>query len=988
MLMLLIAYITLLRMFSKRILFFILLIPSEAIAASFFTATDSIFPQERYINFVESEGLKSKVIYSITQDREGFLWLGTNAGVFRYDGRFFRRFTVDDGLSDNEVFTIYQDRSDRIWFLTFNGKLSFWKNGKIFNPDNTPFLRKAFKAETIYSCYEDSQGRLWFGMRRKGFIIVHGDSVEFNNYLSLNNILNSVYVHEDLSGHLWTFKIKRMHMISQKNNKDTIFLPDNVDMNTFSRGPNGVSYFVSANGVFKLFDRSCTLFIPASMIPHKADIVNIFSSGDYIWITTLGKGCYEYINGRFNKRYFKDMTFVSVFKDRENNIWLGTSGKSLLMVPPKNPSITNYTRSTGLSGERITSIATGNDRIWLGYGNGAVDEVSNNKKRKYLLNNQSNETNFFRVTSIIADNARAWIGTDYGIYLIENGKQNFIQYNKNNFGEEYYSIKRMIKDSRNDIYATYTFNLLKMEKRGKEYYMHDIIDSVGRTFSLVENDRGEIIVSEINGLMKYIPGNTYSTYKTDHDFYSERIVDMKTDDDHYLLMASDGFGLFILNGEKLVQHITTKDGLSSNICNHIYVSGNNMYVATNEGVNILRKENNRYFVSKIINAKSGLLSDFVNDISINNKIIYVGTDKGLSIINDTFEIQNSYVGKINITEVITDTIQVISEKDNKYKSDIPRLLIRFAYPVFNPDNQVNVKYRLLQNDTDKPEWIISTNNEVEFSSLRPGDYILQLIPDVNGDSYHLSNFNFTITPLWWQTTSAGTGFTIAVLMLIIFTVRRGIKKRFETQVIGLKQKSMLDTERNRIASDMHDDIGADLTKISMWSNILDGSDDKAKKIVGKIAHLSTEVLQKMDQIIWALDSVHNHSEDMISYIREYASHFLEGSGFKLRFDEVEIPDFKISAFQRRNIFLVIKELLHNSVKHSLAELIGIKIYHENHYLKIEYFDNGKGISNKETREGIGFITMKNRLDEINSTIVIDSTVGKGVSVIISIPLAE
>src|SRR5260221_14231268 len=95
-------------------------------------SSDTISPLISYKHFGEEQGLSCKVIYEGMQDKDGFLWFGTDAGVFRYDGKNFKRYSIEDGVTDNEVLRICQDRFGRVWFLTLNGHLSFWKEGKIY----------------------------------------------------------------------------------------------------------------------------------------------------------------------------------------------------------------------------------------------------------------------------------------------------------------------------------------------------------------------------------------------------------------------------------------------------------------------------------------------------------------------------------------------------------------------------------------------------------------------------------------------------------------------------------------------------------------------------------------------------------------------------------------------------------------------------------------------------------------------------------------
>src|SRR6185295_969532 len=180
-------------------------------------------------------------------------------------------------------------------------------------------------------------------------------------------------------------------------------------------------------------------------------------------------------------------------------------------------------------------------------------------------------------------------------------------------------------------------------------------------------------------------------------------------------------------------------------------------------------------------------------------------------------------------------------------------------------------------------------------------------------------------------------FFLAASGLIIFIVRRNVIARYKRQ---MKQQAILENERTRIASDMHDDIGSDLTQMHIWSTILKTNKGQNAEVAEKISRSSDDVLEKMDQIIWALNSLHDSSEDLITYLHQYASQYLEDTGINLIFEVNEsAPSIKISAIFRRNIFLVLKELLHNTVKHSRAKNATLKIFCSSTSLKIYYADD-------------------------------------------------
>src|SRR5205085_9579594 len=122
--------------------------------------------------------------------------------------------------------------------------------------------------------------------------------------------------------------------------------------------------------------------------------------------------------------------------------------------------------------------------------------------------------------------------------------------------------------------------------------------------------------------------------------------------------------------------------------------------------------------------------------------------------------------------------------------------------------------------------------------------------------------------------------------------------------------------------------------------------------ISRISVKSNEVLEKMDHIIWTLDSVHNHLPDLIYFIHEQSARFLEDTNIDLQFHtEDRIPNLTIDTIRRRNLSLVIKELVHNTVKHSGATLVTIKVSIREFVLYIGYTDNGKGYILSEVAEG-------------------------------------
>jgi len=185
-------------------------------------------------------------------------------------------------------------------------------------------------------------------------------------------------------------------------------------------------------------------------------------------------------------------------------------------------------------------------------------------------------------------------------------------------------------------------------------------------------------------------------------------------------------------------------------------------------------------------------------------------------------------------------------------------------------------------------------------------------------------------------------------------------------------------ERNRISADMHDDLGAGITSIRLYSELAKNKIDKnALPEIEKISASANELLNNMNAIIWTMSSNNNSFADMIIYIRSYAQEYFDNTGITCNIEiPDDLPEFAISSQARRNVFLVIKEALNNILKHANATAVYITLTKEPDRLLLNIQDNGNGIDfNKIRRFGNGLNNMKRRMDEMNIIFSIENNNG-------------
>lgn len=213
---------------------------------------------------------------------------------------------------------------------------------------------------------------------------------------------------------------------------------------------------------------------------------------------------------------------------------------------------------------------------------------------------------------------------------------------------------------------------------------------------------------------------------------------------------------------------------------------------------------------------------------------------------------------------------------------------------------------------------------------------------------------------------------------------------------GLYQKDldrqlMLERERARISQDMHDDVGASLTRISILSELAKNKTETtgdAKQWLGQISDTSRGVMEEMNQIIWALNPKNDTLEGLVAYMRRFVYEYLEPTTVNCSFDLPEtLPNKALNVEVRRNVYLVVREALHNVVKHAVATKVFVSMRMNEHGFRVMIKDDGKGFDHDNPEfPGNGLINMKKRMNDIDGKFLIKSKTGEGTVIELVVPL--
>ncbi|HRH60522.1 MAG TPA: triple tyrosine motif-containing protein, partial [Chitinophagaceae bacterium] len=314
------------------------------------------------------------------------------------------------------------------------------------------------------------------------------------------------------------------------------------------------------------------------------------------------------------------------------------------------------------------------------------------------------------------------------------------------------------------------------------------------------------------------------------------------------------------------------------------------------------------------------------------------------------------------------------------------LSFEFAALNFSYSNVNQYAYKLDGVDDD---WVQSGNrNYAAYSNLRPGTYTFHVKGSNNNGVWNETGRSIiiTIVPAWWQTGLFRAAVLIFIVNLIFFSTRFYYKQKLKLQQEQLEKQKAVERIRSKISSDIHDEIGAGLTKISLMAQRLKINFDNNKDIdagmVNKITESSKEIVGNLSQIIWTANPKHDNLASLLAYIRNYASHFFEDTGiqYSIHFP-ADVPEQHIHPDVKHNLFLVIKESLNNIVKHAQASNVQIHFQYDNNHYAFTITDDGIGMDNLSGRDfGNGLVNMKNRMRAVNGIFEIASEKNKGTAI--------
>ena len=463
-------------------------------------------------------------------------------------------------------------------------------------------------------------------------------------------------------------------------------------------------------------------------------------------------------------------------------------------------------------------------------------------------------------------------------------------------------------------------------------------------------------------------------------------------EESFYFTNDNGIYLFDLVTKKH-KRLVDKTGILNQTVYKVFIDKNeNLWCSTNTGIVFYDVTTN---IAKKFNEMDGVQSNEFNThayAELHNGTIFFGGINGLNIFHpDSIKLSKKHAPIILTDYKINDESSTnfgVPLKLQDIAVEYTQNTLSFSFHALdysNPD-VTRVKYQLIGEDED---YVISSsaNGEVRYANLDPGEYTFSMIGSNADGIWNKKNktIDIKVLPPFWQTWWFRVG-TVIIIGGIVYLIVRNYynqklaKKDFELreQALIIEKQNALTAERTRIAGEMHDDLGGGLTTIKFLSQKLQRkiSDEAHKTQLNKIVQHSQSLVNNMSEIIWAMNAGFDTLRNLIAYSRRFAFEYLEPYDIELSFNvEGDIDDVELTGEKRRNLFLIIKEALHNTVKYSKSTKASISFIVEEDFLQIYIVDEGVGFGEQVDKFGNGLKNMRQRVEQMNGEITIKGNDG-------------
>jgi ligand-binding sensor domain-containing protein len=904
------------------------------------------------------------IVNALYEDRAGRLWVGTHGGLFLLNERKnqigFRRFDLNPPLYSSRhsiVLAIVEDREGDLWIGTASGLVRRLADGRTvqYQVEGEPADRR------VQALLTDREGRIWLATQTGLIVFVPKVASQL----------------ADTHPELQDLVVKRV----AQDHKALFNLPSS---------PGEAREYTPQDGLADLKIRA---------FHQRPD--------GSIWVGTTN-GLSEFDGNHFRTHQAtRNRAVNSIAEDRDGNLWFGT----------------DLTGACKISGNGFVTFdeADGLEYPWIGSlfedNAGRLFVVAGGRMRVHHFDGKRFKGIEFNLPGRAVQRSRDyphlayrdsrgqwWVPSSVGLFRfapaesieqLARASPKAVYTTRDGLAHD--NVFQLFEDSRGDLWITSHYpignGLTRWDRKTETFHRFSEVQGLPHkkwVISVGEDATGNIWVGFYEGGLGRYRAGRFTLYGGSEGSPLGAIECLYRDRTGRLWAASQQSGVSRIQDANTEHpsfvNYTTAQGLSANTVRCITEDNwGRLYFGTARGVDRLDLTTGRirHYTTADGLAQSEITAAFCD----RRGVLWFGTFHGLSRFTPELERPSSspdvLIGSIRVSGVPYPISDLGTGRVGDLVLSPPqkRLEINYFSIGFGLGETLRFQTKLEGADQD---WSAPTNlRSINYANLAPRRYrfLVRAISSDGAASRTPAAIDFAILPpvwqRWWFLSLVAGSVALAIAAAHHFRVKRLIE---------------LERVRTRIATDLHDDIGSSLSQVSVLSEVIGrriGANPGVSEPLATIGRVSRDLMDSMNDIVWAINPQRDHLSDLTYRMRRFASDVLGACEVEFSFQgPAGLQDRKVGADMRREVFLIFKETINNAARHAACRRVDITFHIRHRHLELVVRDDGKGFNADQMNDGNGLGSMRQRAGRIRGSLEITSTAGEGTSVRLTAPIGR
>lgn len=998
------------------------------------TANAQLHPDQYHITFLTTQdGLSQATNFSMLQDSKGYMWIGSQDGINRYDGKHFFHFTdsvyYSECKASKQIFGIVEDQSGDIWMGSRNALYRYQQKENTFYRIHIPQKKGSGNSRVIpFAAVGDE---IWFMKDDLLFMAINCRTKHMRQLYDLNEQLAIIdpYVmvpQTDRDGKIWMANANRLYEIDPSQNSFKQFI---LTANKAKPGESitikNLSLHVQSGMLSFASDKGVVLFDTKQKVQKHLQGNHQLLTGVDTWHVKAGDDCFWVSNENahliklsvdgskaelvlepsvLDNEVHRGSATACIYIDKWKRLWLNANGEYTAVIDLSKKFMRKIAvgKQGGLRSGTIQSVTVSDSILWVSDSYlTKINRASGKVEQIFSAADDLKMPGFFRQIYFDSASQRIWFNTHYDLwyYSLNNGRFHKTAFSQNvNPAVDY--IRNFLELPNQKLLLVRIDGVFNINRR----------DGTAAPLPIFSNSNiNHLSRLSHNRLALSVAGKPLRIY----DYTDDLLIQLKQqvnldnsllmtveDSVRNILWAASEKGVYKLDNKtfSILHHYTIADGMANDF---VYAVVPDQYgwiwCSTNKGI-------------VAINGSTGQVRNFEKDPSLqalefNNRAfatdsdgyIYFGGVKGVNYFKPPFVDVDTIQPRLVVENILLNS--------KPYRNNI------------NPDNITTVEYgyspvpltlkiqalhlvktsvlKIMYRLKGQAGWSETDNgNDITMFNLSPGSYVLEL--NYREGNVHstaaVRQVNIVVLPPYYRTWWFLLSLSVIAMLLVIYLVNRRQQRKLEklqkeNEIIRLKaeQQMVVTKERERITTDLHDDIGASLSSMSLYGDlagsIWEVKPEESKKLVDRISETSKSLMERMGDIVWSMKPADVNRYTLEARLKNYSNELLTPKNITCVFEiDGPLAASVTNPEVRKNLLLISKEAINNIAKYSEATEASVVLKQQEEKIVLIITDNGKGFVESELQQGNGLQHIRQRCSQLNGRCNIISEMGKGVTI--------